>query len=156
MAAVVTADGEGFAEWWRLLMSAEEHSEAIDNAYQQLENANLIGKVVVHRYLCRKRGCVLATVIRVGEVTVARTRDYKLAPNTNLRRTVESARRKNTLDGNHHWPGHTFDVSRLASWGEAASIDMNCRHGLRSVRALDVIAVTEGVTPGHPDKPTLL
>jgi hypothetical protein len=59
-------------EWFRRLMSAAEaeekdHSQAIHEAYQTFENAGLISKVTVHRYLCRTR-CrnPRATVIREG------------------------------------------------------------------------------------------
>lgn len=153
----MSAEEDDIAEWWRSMLSAsEDRREAIETAYQQLENAGRVSKVTVHRYVCVKGGHLLSTVIRLGEVTIARTCDYKLAPNTNLNRSVESARRKNTLDGDRHWPGHTFDISHLATWGEVACIDMNCRHGLRTVRAVDILAVSQGVRPGHPSKPTLI
>jgi len=153
----MNSDEDDFIKWWKAMLTAgDDRGQAIEAAYQQLENAGLINKVRVHQYLCAKRGHVLATVIRIGEVTVARTRGYKLAPGTNSSRSVESARRKNTLDGDRHWPGHTFDVSELAGWGPTAAIDMNCRDGLRSVRAEDILAASESSRPGHPGPPTRL
>ncbi|MGE9806928.1 hypothetical protein [Janibacter sp. G1551] len=139
-----------------LLDNARQDSDALHSAYQQLENAGVLNNLVVHRYLCRKGGCKLATVIRVDGVVIARTKDYKLAPGANLARSVEAARIKNTLDGERHWPGHTFPVSDLAGWGDAASIDMNCRHRLRSIKANAIMATVADVQPGHPGKPTLL
>lgn len=148
-------EDRSIADWWRSLITASgEKKDAIDNAYQQLMNAGVISKVTVHQYRCRK-GCSICTVIRVGQATMARTTDYKLGPGSNADRSVESARIKNTLDGNRHWPGQTFDVDELASWGPVAAIDMNCRHGLRTVRAVDILATVAGVRPGHPGKPTL-
>ncbi len=148
---------DAIAAWWReLAAAATEHDEAIHNAYQHLNNNGLVNKVVVHRYLCRRDGCVLATVIRLGDTTIARTRDNKLSPGMNRERTVESARRKNTLDGNRHWPGRTFDVGSLSEWGSVAGMDMSCRHVLKTVLAVDVLAVVDGVKPGHPGPPTRL
>lgn len=148
---------EDLNDWWQALLDASSSRRAaIDNAYQQLENAGLINRVTVHRFICQKHGCVLATVVRVGGETLARTKDYKLSPGLNRERTVESARRKNTLDGDRHWPGHTHDVADLALSGESLGIDLSCRHGLRTVRALDVMMSADGVVPGHPGPPSVL
>ncbi len=143
--------------WWaELEASTTDRDSAIHNAYQQLDNAGLVSKVVVHRYRCRRRGCELATVIRVGDAVIARTRDNKLSPGLNLDRTVPAARIKNTLDGRRHWPGHTFDVAKLAEWGPAAGMGMECHHVLGTVLAVDVLATVDGVRPGHPGEPTKL
>lgn len=152
----MTSAEQGIDEWRESLL--REHAnrrEAIENAYQQMENAGLISKVTVHRYVCRRQGCgVLATVIRVGGATIARTGDYKMSPGMNRERTVESARQRNTLDGDRHWPGHTYDVSDLAVPG--VGVDMSCRHEIRTIPATDIVAAVQGVTPGHPGKPTVL
>jgi hypothetical protein len=144
-------------EWFlQLLDAAEDHSQAIHDAYQQLENAGLISKVTVRRYLCRKCGKPCATVIRVGDRTIARTRDYKYSPGFNRGRSVEAARAKNTLDGERHWPGHTYDVDQLAEWGRVAGFDVNCRHMTATLLAVDVLEATRGVAPGHPGRPIML
>ena len=147
-----------YGEFWRqLLRDAKDRTEAIHNAYQRFENAGLISKVTVHRYLCKACGSPLATVIRLGDKTIARTRDYKFSAGLNLERSVDSARKKNTLDGERHWPGHTYDVGELAAeWGPDAGFDVNCRHVTVTVRAADVLEITRGVTPGHPGAPTRL
>jgi hypothetical protein len=141
-------------DWFRRLLAASDDAQdARERAFQEFENAGLVNRIVVARYSCRRRGCVLATVVRIGDQVLCRTRDYKLAPGTNLARSVESARAKNTIDGQRHWPGHTFDVTDLAAWGDQAGVDMNCRHGLRTVLARDVLAAVEGRNPGHPGAP---
>ena len=143
-------------DWFRdLLNASSDRTEAIHAAYQQLENARLVNRVVLHRYQCR-RGCVLGVVVRIDGMTLCRTRDYKLSHGLNDARSVESARRRNTIDGERHWPGHTFDVGDLAGWGDGAGMDMNCRHVTHTAKAVDVLAQVEGVAPGHPGKPTLL
>lgn len=145
--------GQFFAE---LVRVSEDRDAAIHAAYQQIENAGVLSKVTVHRYVCR-RGCgVLTTVVKLGEVTLARTRDYKYSPGMNLERSVPEARSKSTLDGDRHWPGHTFYVEQMASWGPVAGFDVSCRHNLRTLLAVDVLATVKGVRPGHPEKPTLL
>lgn len=158
---------ESLAEWWKSFVKAREqrglgasddHAQAHD-AYQQLENAGLIGKVTVHSYRCRRCG-PRATVIRLGDHTIVRTRDYKFSPGMNLDRSVESARAKNTLDGDRHWPGHTYDVDQLvdqlAGFEPSAGFTVACRHVVETILAEDVLAITAGVQPGHPGKPTLL
>ena len=143
--------------WWQALRAASaDEAEAIHNAYQQIENAGLISKVTVHRYLCGRRGEPLAIVIRLGDKTIARARDYKYSPGLNRERSVESARARNTLDGNRHWPGHTYDVDELADCGPQVGFDVNCRHITATVRAVDILNITRGVVPGHPGKPTML
>lgn len=148
---------DDIAAWFAaLLAGAEQREDAIEDAYQSLDNAGVLSKVTVHRYVC-KRGCgVLGTVVKIGDDILLRTRDYKLGPGMNRDRSVAAARRKNTLDGDRHWPGHTFDVRDLAEWGEHAGMDMNCRHTTSVVKAAEVLATVDGVRPGHPGKPTLL
>lgn len=144
------------AEWFDQLVAAcKDRAEAVHSAYQRLDNAGVLNKVVVHSYRCRKCG-PRATVVRIGSRTLARVKDYKLGQGLNTARSVESARAKNTLDGDRHWPGHTYDVDELAEWGPDAGFDVNCRHQTTTVRAVDVLALTRDVTPGHPRKPTLL
>ena len=146
-----------YGQFWRELESAaNDHDEAIHNAYQRFENTGLISKVTVHRYLCKGCGKPLATVIRLGDKTIARTTDYKFSPGLNPQRSVESARRRNTLDGDRHWPGHTYDVDQLAGWGPLSGFDVICRHVAATVRAADVLEATCGVTPGQPGPPTML
>lgn len=150
------SEDEATAAWWRAVQAdADDRVAALHDAYQQLENNGWISKVKVHGYLCARRGCVLATVLRIDGVTIVRIRDYKLPKATNIARSVESARRKNTLNGNDHWPGHTFDVTELATWGPDAGMDMNCRcRNRRLIKAVDILAICEGVRPGHPGPPT--
>lgn len=144
------------AAWLSSLWATSgDRDEATHQAWQQLENTDLIRRVLVHEYRCR-RGCRLARVIRLGDVTLMRTEPYKFGRGLNLDRTVEAARANNTLDGDRHWPGHTFDVDRLAEWGRRAGMDTNCRHQTSTVFAVDVLEATRHVTPGHPGKPTLL
>ena len=143
--------------WYQALRTSYDEKAATDAAFQHLENAGLINKVRVHQYLCEQGGCVLATVIRIGDRTLARTRDYKLAPAANLNQSVESARRTRTLDGDRHWPGLTFDVTDLATpGGDVELIPINCRHRLRTIDPREIIAVTLEAKPGHPGKPTRL
>lgn len=146
---------EDVNEFWRQLTTdAADRDGAVHDAYQALENAGLINRVTVHRFICRKRGCVLANVISVDHKIIARTRDYKLSPGVNAERSVADARENNTLDRNRHWPGYTVDVGHLNAPGMA--IDMNCRHVLRTVSTAEILEAVNGVEPGHPRSPTKL
>lgn len=140
----------------QLTVELGHREEAIQELYQRLETAEVISKVTVHRYICGTAGCgVLATVVKAGGLTLARTRDYKFSPGLNDQVSVPEARRKNTLDGRRHWPGHVFDVDALADWG-SAGFDVNCRHGRHTVMATELKALVSDVRPGHPGKPTIL
>lgn len=146
---------DDLGQWLEVIFAtADDKSAAIHSVYQQLDNAGLLNKVTVHKFLCERRGCVLATVIRVNGMTIARTKDNKLSPGTNLDRSVETARIKNTIDGDRHWPGHTFHIEDLAAWGDSAGMDMSCRHALRTVKAAEVLLACADATPGHPTKPS--
>lgn len=153
------SDASNVAAWfqeWYLSAKARgaDHAQALHETYQRFENANLISKVTVHRYHCGKCGKPCATVIRVGGRTLARTRDYKFSSGYNTRHSVESARAQRTLDGDRHWPGHTYDVDELAA--DEGLFEVNCRHMRKRVLAADVLTVSHDVTPGQPGKPTML
>lgn len=125
----------------------------VDTLYQRLENAGVVTRVKVGTYLCELRGCKLAVVVSVGGHTIVRTRDHKKSSGLNEATTAESARRERTLDGDKHWPGHTFDASELAEWEGGALVPMPCRHRQRNVDPRDILAYVVGVTPGRPVKP---
>jgi hypothetical protein len=134
--------------------SGKDHAEAIHDAYQKFENAGLISKVTVHRYLCSKCGKPRATVIRLGDRTIARTTDYKFSRGYNVSHSAEGARASRTLDGNQHWPGHTYDIDELAA--AELSFQVTCRHMNAHVAAAAVLALTRDVKAGHPGAPTRL
>jgi len=142
--------------WFRdLLANHADASQAVDDAYQQLANAGLISKVVVHRYICRDdQGCQLATVIKIDSRILCRTRDYKQSPGLNAASSVPTARAARTLDGDRHWPSHTFDVTALDH--EGVAVPMNCRHARRNVLLVDILAAVGTASPGHPGKPSIL
>lgn len=139
-----------------LLEAHDDRREALHAAWQRLENAGLISKVTVQQYRCRRRGCTLMTVIKVGGLTLARSADYKFSRGLNGERSVAAARAKNTLDGDRHWPGHTFDVEELAGWGETAGMDANCRCATRVLMAQRILEDSAGATSGRPAKPVIL
>ncbi len=149
-------DDEQLASWMdEVFLSAANHAEAVHTAYQQLENAGLINRVTVHRYLCRKCGPRL-TVIRIQRRILARSKDYRFGRGKNAAESVQAARDQHTLDGDRHWPGHTYDVQELARFDEHAGMTVVCRHRSTSIRAADVLAAVDGVRPGHAGKPTVL
>ena len=129
---------------------------ALDRVYQALENAHLVSKVTLHRYVCT-RGCgPRATVIRAGDLTLIRTEDYKFSSGYNDAHSVETARAKRTLDGRRHWPKQTVDVRDLAGWGGAAQIQVPCRHRIALVDPVELLSAVADVVPGRPGAPTQL
>lgn len=142
-------------EFLAVLAAHDDRQQGIEAVYQQLDNAGLINRVVVHRFICQRRGCKLGTVIRVHGLLILRTEPYKLAPRTNLEKSVEAARRSKTLDGDRYWPGHTVDVD-YHNFDEQMSFTMNCRCRERSVRVVDIISAVGDARPGHPGAPSRL
>jgi len=121
--------------------------------YIKLRDAGLIAKVTVLRFLCRQRSCVIGTVFTLGDTVYCHVRDYKFSPGMNAAESSESGRRNNTLDGDHHWPAHVYDVNELAAFDSTAGFHINCRHAHKMVNARELLQLVEGVQPGHPIKP---
>lgn len=143
-------------EWFRdLLDRTEEHAAALDAAHTHLKNSGMLSKVVVQEYHCKRR-CVVATVFVVGGSTLCAVRDYKLSPGLNERQSVEAARKRNTLDGDRHWPAHVFELEALADWPQEAGIGMNCRHYRGTIHARDILHRVAGVRPGFKIAPYVL
>lgn len=138
-----------------LLKSSEDRQESINRTYFGLRDLDLLSKVIVHRYQC-KRGCQIAQAYSHGGRVFLSVRDYKYSPGLNLAQSAPRAREKNTLDGEKHWPPHVYDMNELAEWGDDASAHVVCRHFRGTLRGKRVLDDAEGVNPGHPGKPTIL
>jgi len=146
---------EQMGEWLaQALASADDARTALDDAYQHLVNLKLVNKVKVGEYRCHK-GCTLVTVVRLGVRTLARTTPTKYGRDLNAQRSVETARAKNTLDGDHHWPSYTFDVDALAET-PSNGFEANCWHKLRTIKPADVLDLCANVLPGKPGKPSII
>ena len=147
---------EQMGEWLaQVLASADDARTALDDAYQQLVNLKLVNKVKVGEYRCYK-GCTLVTVVRLGVRTLARTTPTKYGRDLNAQRSVETARAKNTIDGERHWPGMTVDVDAWASTDDGFLIQADCWHKLRTIKPGDVLALCANVRPGKPGKPSII
>lgn len=147
--------GEALGE---LMKRMDDDAAARDALYTHLKENGLLSRVTLHKYMC-KRGCQIATVFRAGGFTLCAVRDYKFSPGLNEQVSVPSARERNTLDGDKHWPGHIYDVEHVERFSigeQKAGVDMNCRHRRGTVFAADILAAVEGVDPGKPGAPTRL
>jgi hypothetical protein len=152
----MTQESQNMGDWFAALLSNHaDRGEAIQTAYQQLENLNKLSKVTLHKYQCT-RGCQIARVVKIDNTVLCAVRDYRYSPGMNAARSVPEARRKNTLNGDDWWPGHVHDVTELSTWGDSAGMDMVCRHFHGTILAKDILTTIEGVIPGHPRKPTRL
>lgn len=149
-------------EWFTALMqSADDSADALQRAYQALRDTNdsrgvpLLNRVTLHRYQCT-RGCQIATVFRAGQTTLCAVRDYKYSRGLNAAQSVQSAREKNTLDGDRHWPSHVFDVDSIAEWGEDTGMSITCRHFRGTLSGARVLRDVADASPGKPGRPTRL
>lgn len=139
-----------------LLDAARDESRAREDLHLALQRGGLLSRVTLHRYMCASRGCQLATVFAAGGSVLCAVRDYKPSHGLNERLSVPSARTRNTLDGERHWPSAVYEVSDLATWGQDAGFDVICNHVRVTLRAGDVLELVAGVIPGRPGKPTRL
>lgn len=117
-----------------------------------------LNNVTLHRYQCAQGNCTLARVFTVQGHVFCWTKDYKYSSGMNEKLTVESARRKNTLNGKDHWPSHVFDLGELAEFvsgtSNTASVPMVCRHRITNVDVFEILKTIEGVRAGNPGAPT--
>jgi hypothetical protein len=137
----------------RLADEMASRDQEIEESYERLSER--LSKVALHRYQCA-RGCQIATVYRADGLLLCAVRGYKVSPGLNETISTADARTRNMVDGK--WPAHIYDVRHLHGPAEQspASITMACNHYLGSVPTQQIIAVVEGVIPGHPNKPTRL
>lgn len=134
----------------QIIAGASDSTDARARWFEAAEAAGHLNKLRVATYRCEK-GCTLIDVIRLGDLVLARSADYKLRPRTNTAQSVPSARAKN-LNRDNHWPSHVFDVSSMAA-DALTGIPANCRHGQRTVMPQDILDVIENIQPGHAGAP---
>lgn len=154
---------EALGRWFQeVARAADSRQEALETAWQNLESRGLLSRVTLHTWICRgsgrqnRGGGVIGRVIRVGETTIFRTRDYKQSRGLSIATSVPEARAKNTLDGIGHWPSYTFDVVAYARNGPQAGWSVECRHRRTFVRAAEVLELVRDTEPGKPGRPTLI
>lgn len=138
-----------------LLATTKSHQDGIEKAWIELERSGYMSRVVVHRYVCAGGCGVLGTVADIGGTILLRTRDYKPSPGLNRGRSVEAARKRNTLDGERHWPSYVIDLRR-DSGNPGANIEVVCKHGPKRIGYDHARARARAAWPGKPGKPTLL
>lgn len=140
-----------------LFRQTHDRQAALEAMFTAVVAKGYLSRVVLHRYRCRPPcNKVIATVIGVGGLVLVRTRDYKMSPGLNAATSTQTARERNTLDGERHWPGHVFDVHAIADWDEVgAGITAQC-HARATLNGARILRDIEGKRPGHPGAPTFL
>ncbi|MBD8012664.1 hypothetical protein H9633_10180 [Microbacterium sp. Re1] len=139
----------------RLLAESDDRALSLERTYTALRDMDLLSKTRVHRYMC-KRGCQVAQAHKVGGIVMLVVRDYKYSAGMNSAESVPEARRKNTLDGDRHWPSHVYDMTEMATWGDDAAAHVVCRHFRGALTGSRVLADADGVIPGRDGKPSTL
>lgn len=137
----------------QLLAATADAGLARARVFEAADSNGYLSKLRVATYRCQQ-GCTLIEVIRVGDLVLARSADYKLRPRTNETQSVPAARAKN-LNSDNHWPSHVFDVLAMVDEGVTA-IPANCRHRQRTVMPREIVDAIEGVDSGHPGAPIRL
>jgi hypothetical protein len=127
-------------------------TDLIRAAYETMPR-EWLRKLLLVEYRCpNKRGCLLLHAWRAHDGRLLYyVRDYVLSPTRNAERTVESARERNTLDGDRHWKPRAGDLSDLDKWGSAIGLDLQCDHlDPVVVSAGDVLEDAAKATRGRP------
>lgn len=123
-------------------------------AYKVLKTAGRLREILVAEYRCR-HGCLLAHVFQLPGGRCIYVPVYKLSRERNLRDTVESARRKSTIDGDRRWRERGFDMEDLITWQGSAQVDVHCDHHQGVLNPLLMDKDLAGVQPGHPRRGVL-
>ena len=138
-----------------LFERSQARAERLDACHADLKERGQLNRYVLHRYQC-PRGCQVAVIFRFGGFPLCAVRDYKYSPGLNAERSVPSARQRNTIDGNRHWPSHVYDLEELANFSPQAGLTMACRHISKVELATSALLAIQGVRPGRPGRPTIL
>ncbi len=128
-------------------------SSEIVAAFKALKATGRLRGVIQAEYRCR-RGCHLGTVFAVPAGPMFYTPSYRLSPTRNDLTSVESARAKNTLDGNRTWKERGFDLTDLAEWEGSAAVDVQCNH-VEPLRLDPRAVVSKLGRPGSPSRGVL-
>jgi hypothetical protein len=129
-------------------------ADVIRAAYEAMPR-EWLKKILLVEYRCpNKRGCLLLRAWRSDDDRLLYyVCDYTLSPSRNAERTVESARKRNTLDGDRRWKPRAGDLSDLAEWGASIGLDLQCDHlDPVVVNGSDVLADAARATRGRPTR----
>lgn len=128
------------------------NADVIRAAYEALPREMLRDALLVEYRCPNRRGCLLLHAWRGSDGRLLYyVRDYRLSRARNADQTVESARRRNTLDGDRHWKPRAGDLTDLAGWGSSIGLDLQCDHlSPVVVTAADVTADADRATRGNP------
>ncbi len=135
----------------------EADADVIRAAYQALPREWLKAALLVEYRCPNKRGCLLLHAWRGdGGETFFHVPHYKMSPARNDEQSVESARRKHTLDGDRVWRPRAGVLDHLKDNGPNVGIGVQCDHLLPvTVSAADVLGDVTKATRGRPHKRTI-
>lgn len=130
------------------------NEDVIRSTYQGAPREWLRRALVVEYRCPNKRGCLLLHAWRGGvNQTYFYIPPYKMSPTRNARESVESARKKNTLDGNRVWRPRAGVLDDLLEWGDAIGLAVQCDHlAARTVTPGDIIRDAARSTAGKPTR----
>jgi len=155
---MTSKNGDDISEFFRALMSQHEDKvDALNSLHLYMRDSGLLKNATLRVYRCARKGHLLATVFSAAGMIVCVTELYKMSHGLNEASSVESAREKNTIDKEQRtWPGHVFDVSELAKWGDSAQVPINCRDVRSGLGATHILSDVKGIIPGHGGAPILV
>jgi hypothetical protein len=138
----------------RALEALKADATLVRAAYETMPR-DWLRKTLLVEYRCsNRRGCLLLHVWRgEGQRLFFYVPSYKNSPERNARESVESARQKNTLDGDRIWKPKAGSLEALPEWGSAIGIGLQCDHLLPVTRTPTQLIEDAGrATPGQPTR----
>jgi hypothetical protein len=144
--------GQAIREVAKAAEASRAEGETIRAAYEAMPPEWLRRCLLVEYRCANKRGCLLLHAWSNDDAAAFYyLPDYKLSRARNEERTVESARMRNTLDGDRRWKPRAGSLDGLAEWGESIGLDVQCDHlSPVAVRAKDILNDAAKATRGRP------
>lgn len=141
----------------RAFQRLHDDADTIRAGYEALPKEWLRAAVLVEYRCPNKRGCLLLHAWRGDDSsTYFYIPSYKMSPARNARESVESARLKNTLDGDRVWRPKAGRLDGLEEWGDEIGLGLECDHLLPvTVTPAEILRDAATATRGKPHRRTI-
>lgn len=130
------------------------HQESmIRDAYRETPREMLRQALLVEYRCPNKKGCLLLHAWRGSDPspTFFLIPKYKMSRERNARESVESARHKNTLDGDRVWRPRAGILDDMQGLGDSIGLGVQCDHlDPRTITPAEILADAQRATRGRP------
>lgn len=113
-------------------MNTESSTDPLASALAKLDDLTEFANLFVQhpelrkqrhaKVLCEQRDCTLAKLYTTTSGLIVYIPRYKLSPTENARRSSQSGREANTIDGERRWKSHAYFLEH------ALNVTLTCDH----------------------------